>query len=230
MVKVKICGITSLEDAVAATEAGADLLGFICWPRSPRFVPQETVRSIVRGVRRYAQATAGDIPQPTIGQTPRVPRFVGVFVNAPAADVRRMLDLTGLDYAQLHGDEPVDDLLDIGGRGYKALRPTTAQRALTDAALFGPLVRHRGPRLLIDTYDPSAYGGTGSRGDWELAAKLAKQTSHLLLAGGLTPENVADAVRAVRPWGVDVASGVESSPGRKDQTRVADFIRKAKAA
>lgn len=230
MVKVKICGLTSLEDAVAATEAGADLLGFICWPRSPRFVQPDAIRSIVRGVRRYAQATAPNIPQPTIVQAPRVPRFVGVFVNSPSGDVRRTLDLCGLDYAQLHGDEPVDDLLDIGGRGYKALRPTTAQRALTDAALFGPLVRHRGPSLLVDSYDPATYGGTGQRSDWDLAAKLAKETPHLLLAGGLTPDNVADAVRAVRPWGVDVASGVESSPGRKDHAAVTTFIQKAKAA
>ncbi len=230
MVKVKICGNTSLEDAIAATEAGADLLGFICWPRSPRYLQPDAIRTIVRGVRRYAQATAANIPQPTIVQTPRVPRFVGVFVNAPVGDVRRLLDLCGLDYAQLHGDEPVDDLLDIGGRGYKALRPSSASRALTDAALFGPLVRHRGPRLLIDSYDPAAYGGTGQRADWDLAAKLAKQTSHVLLAGGLTPENVAEAVRTVRPWGVDVASGVESAPGRKDHARVADFIQRAKAA
>jgi len=230
MVKVKICGITSLEDAIAATEAGADLLGFICYLRSPRYVQPDTIRSIVRGVRRYAQATAPNIPQPTIVQAPRVPRFVGVFVNAPVGDVRRILDQCGLDYAQLHGDEPVDDLLHIGGRGFKALRPTSAARALTDAALYSPLVRHRGPRLLVDTYDAAAYGGTGNRGDWELAAKLAKQTPHMLLAGGLTIENIADAIRTVRPWGVDVSSGVEISPGRKDHQRMAEFVRLAKAA
>jgi phosphoribosylanthranilate isomerase len=230
MVKVKICGITSVADAVAATDAGADLLGFICYARSPRYIAPEAIGEVVRAVRTHAQAVAATTPQPTIGQTPRVPRFVGVFVNSPVDDVRRVVEAGGLDYAQLHGDEPVDDLLDIGGIGFKALRPSSVARALTDAALFAPLVRHRGPSLLIDTYDPSYFGGTGTRGDWELAARIARETPHLILAGGLTPDNVAAAIRAVRPWGVDVASGVEASPGVKDHARVFAFIRRAKAA
>ncbi len=239
MVTVKICGITNSEDALAAVEAGADFLGFICYAKSPRYVPPEGIRAVVRAVRAAAAAArraavsvgAGQGRAPSLPAAPsRVPRFVGVFVNAPVADVRHALDFCGLDYAQLHGDEPVDDLPAIGGRGYKAIRPNSRERAFTDAALFAPLVRHNGPRLLIDAYDPDAFGGTGQRTDWELAARLALQTRHLLLAGGLSPANVAEAVRAVRPWGVDVSSGVEAAPGRKDQDKVRAFIAAAKAA
>jgi phosphoribosylanthranilate isomerase len=241
MVTVKICGITNSEDALVAVEAGADFLGFICYAKSPRFVPPEGIRAVVRAVKaaasasRRASVAAGVGPGSRLGggisiNPPRVPRFVGVFVNAPVADVRHVLDFCGLDYAQLHGDEPVDDLPAIGGRGYKAIRPNTRERAFTDAALYAPLARHHGPHLLIDAYDPGAFGGTGQRTDWELAARLALETRHLLLAGGLTPANVTEAVRAVRPWGVDVSSGVEAAPGRKDHDKVRVFVAAAKAA
>lgn len=232
MVSVKICGLTSIEDARAAAAAGADLLGFMFYAQSPRYVAPDQVRAIVRALRsdaaaaRRAASSHNDAPS----QAARLPRMVGVFVNAPIADVRRILEYCYLDYAQLHGDEPVDDLPALDGRGYKAIRPNNSTRALTEAALYSALVRHYGPHLLVDAYDAAAYGGTGRRGDWELAARVAAQTRHMLLAGGLTPENVADAVRAVRPWGVDVSSGVEDSPGRKDHDAVRRFIANAKSA
>lgn len=227
MVSVKICGLTNAEDAAIAVQAGADFLGFICYAKSPRFVTPETIRSIIRSVKATAAAErrAAGTKRGT-----RVPRFVGVFVNAPVADVRHTMEFCGLDFAQLHGDEPVDDLPAIGGRGYKAIRPGNRERALTDAALFAPLARHHGPHLLIDAFGPDAYGGTGQRTDWDLAARLAATTRHLLLAGGLSPENVAAAVRTVRPWGVDVSSGVELAPGRKDHDKVRAFIESAKSA
>jgi phosphoribosylanthranilate isomerase len=228
MVTVKICGITNAEDAAIAVQAGADFLGFICYAKSPRFVTLDAIRSIVCSVRATAHSERRAAPP---GARPsRIPRFVGVFVNAPVPDVRHALDYCGLDFAQLHGDEPVDDIPAIGGRGYKAIRPNSRERAFNDASLFAPLARHHGPRLLLDAYDPDAYGGSGQRTDWDLAARIALQTRHMLLAGGLTPANVADAVRTVRPWGVDVSSGVELAPGRKDHDKVRAFIRAAKDA
>jgi phosphoribosylanthranilate isomerase len=215
MTLVKICGTTSLEDALAAAEAGADLLGFILYPKSPRYVTPERIAAIVAGVR-------ATIPTP--------PRCVGVFVNTPPAEVLEMLAQTGLDLAQLHGDEPAAALSALQGRGFKAVRPTGLENALALAATYASIGAAAGPDLLIDAYDPQAYGGTGQRADWGAAAVVAQRVSHLLLAGGLTPDNVAAAVQAVRPWGVDVASGVEISPGRKDYAKVQAFIAAAKGA
>jgi phosphoribosylanthranilate isomerase len=234
-VKIKICGITSLEDARVAMHAGADMLGFIFYTKSSRFIGAEAVRTIVRALRAdITDAVALRAAPPAAGSAPRLParlpRMVGVFVNAPTADVRHTLDYCFLDYAQLHGDEPVDDLPALEGRAFKAIRPTATARALSDAALYSGVVRHRGPHLLLDTYDPTAYGGTGKRSDWEMAARVAAETPHMLLAGGLTPSNVGAAVRAVRPWGVDVSSGVESSPGHKDHEAVRHFIATARTA
>ena len=213
MTLVKICGTTNLEDALAAAQAGADLLGFILHPKSPRYVAPEMIAEIVAGVRAA-------IPTP--------PRCVGVFVNTPPDEVLAVLAQTGLDLAQLHGDEPAAALRALQGRGFKAVRPTGLEDALA-------LVREytwlgAGPDLLIDAYAPHAYGGTGQRADWMAAAAVAQRVPHLLLAGGLTPENVVAAVEAVKPWGVDVASGVEASPGRKDHAKVRAFIASVKGA
>ena len=211
MTIVKICGTTNLEDALAAVEAGADLLGFILYAKSPRYVAPAMVAEIVAGVRAA-------VPAP--------PRFVGVFVNAPPDEVLAVLAQTGLDLAQLHGDEPAAALAALQGRGFKAVRPTGLDDALALAEAYAAL--GAGPDLLIDAYAPHAYGGTGQRADWTAAAAVAQRVPHLLLAGGLTPENVAAAVEAVKPWGVDVASGVEASPGRKDHAKVRAFVAAAK--
>lgn len=210
---VKICGTTNLDDALAAAEAGADLLGFIFYPRSPRYVAPALVAEIVREVRAQCAAP---------------PRCVGVFVNTPLQDVQAILAQTNLDLAQLHGDESVDHLQALAGRGFKAIRPTNIQEAMASAAVYAPFGSPWGPQLLIDAYHPHLYGGGGRRGDWEVAAAVAQQVERLLLAGGLTPETVTEAVRQVKPWGVDVASGVEAAPGRKDPAKLRAFIAAAK--
>ena len=217
MTKVKICGITNVEDAHVAVAAGADLLGFILYPKSPRYVAPLRIREIV--------ATLWESCQPGV-----IPRFVGVFVNAEVDFVTDTLAQTGLDFAQLHGDEPPEWVAALSGRGYKALRPTGLEDALAGADLFGSCGPASGPRLLIDAFDPSAYGGTGHKADWHAAAAVARRCPGLLLAGGLTPENVAAAVQAVQPWGVDVSSGVEAAPGRKDPDLVRAFVADAKNA
>jgi len=211
MTIVKICGTTNLEDARVAADAGADLLGFILYAKSPRSVAPAMVAEIVAEVRAA-------IPSP--------PRFVGVFVNTPPDEVLAVLAQTGLDLAQLHGDEPTAALRVLHGRGFKAVRPAGLEDALVLAEAYAML--GAGPDLLIDAHDPHAYGGTGQRADWMAAAAVARRIPHLLLAGGLTPENVAAAVAAVKPWGVDVASGVEQRPGRKDHAKVRAFIAAAK--
>jgi phosphoribosylanthranilate isomerase len=211
MTQVKICGLTNLTDALVAVEAGADLLGFIFFPKSPRNVTPETVAAIIPAVRQS---------NPTI-------KTVGVFVNERADRIATIVDQTGLDYVQLHGDETVDWFTSLNGRCYKALRPADAQEAATQAATYALLSTLDGLRWMLDAYDPNAYGGTGKRADWRAAAQLARQYPGLLLAGGLTAENVAQAIGVVHPWGVDVASGVEAEPGRKDHAKVREFVAQA---
>ncbi len=222
--KVKICGLTNLADAQAALAAGADLLGFIFFPKSPRYVPPERVRAIIQALgfdrdRQSAVAT------------------VGVFVNESSAAVAQILDFCGLDLAQLHGEEAPEMVTgDLHGRSYKALRPRSLDEALDLASRYAPASsprpslggeEHR-PALLVDAYHPHLRGGTGETGDWSMAAALAGRYP-LLLAGGLCPANVAEAVRAVRPWGVDVSSGVESAPGQKDHAAMQAFVAAAQA-
>lgn len=212
--KVKICGITSVEDGLAAAEAGADFLGFIFHPKSARYVSIDGAQAIMAAVRRQFR--------------PHEPQGVGVFVNTPPAQVQYVLYTAGLAYAQLHGDEGAANVAALRGRAYKALRPTTIEEGLTGVNLFAHLGPQDGPSLLVDAFHPVEYGGTGVQGDWALAAAIAERTPRLLLAGGLTPDNVASAAAAVRPWGVDVSSGVEASPGRKDHAKVAAFVRAAR--
>ena len=218
--RVKICGLTNLEDAQVAMEAGADLLGFIFYEKSPRYVDPRTVASIVGTLKSAPRS-----PLPT----PRFPIFVGVFVNPSLEQVTQMLNHCDLDLAQLHGEEDPDLLALLARRAFKALRPRSVVEAEADASRFARFGPGGGPDLLVDAYHPDARGGTGLAGDWNLAAGLARQY-RLLLAGGLTPGNVANAIRQVRPWGVDVASGVEAAPGRKDHTQVRTFIAAAKGS
>ena len=204
MIRVKICGNTRLEDARQAVDAGADLLGFIFYPKSPRKIGVGEARAISRALRGRAI-------------------LVGVFVNEPADAVRATLAEAEIDLAQLHGEESVATVAGFGGQAFKALKRAGAAGASADEyAAVGPGDPAR-PQLLLDADHATLYGGTGQRADEGLAATLARR-HRLLLAGGLTPENVAAAIAAVRPWGVDVASGVEAEPGRKDHSRVARFI------
>lgn len=216
-VKVKICGLTNLADAEAAVEAGADLLGFIFYPKSPRYVSPEMVQAIVAALR------GGDN-----GRSASGPLMVGVFVNTAADEIAAILDQTGLDYAQLHGDEPPATVAALNGRGFKALRPTSADLALAQAADYAAYPGPAAPQLHIEGYSPTAYGGAGARADWSIAAQVAAAYPRLLLAGGLDPDIVHLAIRQVRPWGVDVSSGVETSPGRKDHAKLRAFIAAAR--
>jgi phosphoribosylanthranilate isomerase len=198
MTIIKICGIKTLDDAITASKAGADMLGFNFHPKSVRFIEVGACRDVMQVLRGSTKITC-----------------VGVFVNAPAAEIRATLDTCGLSLAQLHGDETQETLDALDGRAFKAFRGIPAQ--------LNGFARSQPPAFLIDAAVDGAYGGTGVTADWSAAAELAKRYP-LLLAGGLKSENVAAAVRQVRPWGVDVASGVESSPGRKDAGRIKAFI------
>ena len=222
MTRVKICGITNLEDALCAANAGADFLGFIFFRKSSRYVAPEQAAEITSGVSEHISASAR-CPAPGSG-----PRFIGVFVNAPLDVVEETMRLANLDYAQLHGDEPPALVEALHGRGFKALRPTSVTEASADAEWYADLGTGDGPQLLIDAYDPNEYGGTGKRADWQAAADLGRSYPRLMLAGGLTHRNVAAAVDAVRPWAVDVSSGVEIAPGRKSPDKVRAFISAAK--
>ena len=219
---IKVCGITNVTDAQAAVEAGADMLGFILYPGSRRCVTPDQARQLLL---ELAAARAHVMT-------------VGVFVNETPIAIRQALDYCGLDAAQLHGEEPPellglsdDQPAPLAGRAYKALRPASLDEAHAQAHRYAlPIDRRaagRLPALLLDAYDPQLRGGTGQTGDWRLAAALAQQYP-LLLAGGLTPTNVAQAIVAVRPWGVDVASGVETAPGRKDPAALSAFIAAAR--
>lgn len=199
MTKIKICGITNLDDAVAAIEAGADMLGFNFYPKSPRFIDIGLCRGITSRLRnRYANVV-----------------FVGVFVNMPPVEVYATIETCGLALAQLHGDESLQDVAALNGRAFKAFRGVPAD--ITD------YTRSDAPALLVDAAAKGVYGGSGIVANWSAATELSKRVP-LLLAGGLTPENIADAVRQVQPWGVDVASGVESIPGKKDAEKMKRFV------
>jgi phosphoribosylanthranilate isomerase len=210
---IKICGVTTLEDALLCVEAGADILGLNFYPPSPRYVAPESARAITDGLRR----TSGEA----------CPLLVGVFANAGAREIARIVQVAGLDAAQLSGDETPAALADLGGRGFKAIRPRSRDEALVLAGRFllKPLPGdERLPSLLVDAYHKDLYGGTGDQASVEVALAAKEIAPRLMLAGGLTPENVAGRVRAIRPWGVDVASGVERAPGVKDAARVRAFI------
>ena len=210
MVRVKICGITNVEDALAAAEAGADFLGFIFYPPSPRYVTPEQAGEIIAALRRLEGETGRQHPT----------RAVGVFVDEELDRVRETIRECDLDYAQLHGEEPPEVVAALGQRVIKALRV----RSAADVERLGA---YRAAAYLLDAYHPTMQGGTGQAWDWELAT-AAKQYGPVILAGGLNPDNVAGAVRRVRPYGVDVSSGVESSPGRKDIAKVRRFVAAAK--
>ncbi len=207
--KVKICGITSVDDALMCAEAGADLIGLNFYPKSPRYLTRDAACKIVAALRA--------LPQP--------PTLAGVFVNETAETMKVVLDNCNLDLAQLSGDESNKVLEAMGpGRAFKAIR-NMRYEIRNMYPPFGSRIPY--PELLFDAHAAGQYGGTGQVADWKTAAQIAKEC-RLLLAGGLTPENVAAAVRQVRPWGVDVASGVEAAPGVKDRAKVVSFIRAAK--
>ncbi|MDD3580604.1 MAG: phosphoribosylanthranilate isomerase [Desulfobacca sp.] len=200
MVRVKICGLTNLADARLASDLGAHALGFIFYPKSPRYIAPEAARDI-------------------IAQLPPLVLSIGVFVNEELATVRKLSDQIGLDWVQLHGEEPPDYCQALGRNVIKVI-PVKDATSLDLMTAYQGRVR----AFLLDTYKSGQKGGTGQTFDWSLAVQ-AKTRGPVILAGGLTPENVAAAVQAVHPTAVDVASGVEAAPGRKDPNKLRAFFK-----
>jgi len=201
MVAVKICGITRAQDAELCVAAGADAIGLNFHPRSPRCVTPEVARVLAATIAGRALV-------------------VGVFVDAPYEVIVRVKTEVGLGCVQLHGDEPPELLSRLLPHAYKAIR-------VRDEGSIAAARRYGGEHILLDAYVPGEPGGTGHTFNWALATRLASER-RVTLAGGLTPENVAQAIAAVRPYCVDVASGVESAPGIKDPGKVRAFIAAAK--
>jgi len=201
-VRVKICGITNLPDAQVAVEAGADALGFVFYDQSPRFIPANTAAEISRALPRFTLR-------------------VGVFVNPAEELVRRAIGECGLGLLQFHGEEPPEFCMQFGLMSMKAFR-------IRDAGSLKELPKYRTDAWLLDAYSSDTLGGTGGKFNWNLAVEVQKLGKPFFLAGGLTPENVAEAIRQVKPFGVDVSSGVEFSSGKKDPAKVRAFINEAK--
>ena len=201
-VKVKVCGMTSLEDALVAVEGGADAVGFIFYKKSPRSVTMKTVREIVLELPPFVDT-------------------VGVFVDETAEQINKIADYCNLDIIQLHGDESPTFCKKIRRKVIKAFR-------IKDMQSVKKISNFQVSGFLLDTFSENLHGGTGKVFDWNLALP-AKKFGPVIMAGGLTPNNVQQAVRQIRPYGVDVCSGVESEPGIKDHKKVRAFLKNANA-
>ena len=197
-VRVKVCGITSPEDALLAAEAGASAIGLIFWPNSPRFVDRATARRIVEALPSFVLR-------------------VGVFVDQSLDMLTRTSDDVGLDIIQLHGNERPEMVACLPRRVLKAIRVGTE-------SVLEEVEQYESAAILLDTKDEQRPGGTGQSFDWRLAQQVRAKVPFLVLAGGLTPENVAAAIKSVGPDAVDVSSGVESSPGKKDPLKLKGFM------
>jgi phosphoribosylanthranilate isomerase len=205
-VKVKICGITNWTDARRAVEAGAQFLGFNFYRPSPRYIQPAAARRIIR---RLPDGIAA----------------VGVFVNEPEANMLAVARRVGLDYLQLHGDEPPEQVARLK-REIPVIKAVRVRDSFRPKQLdsFG-----RASAILLDGFDARRHGGTGKTFNWNLA-RGSNGSRRIFLAGGLTPENVAEAIRVARPYAVDVCSGVEARPGRKDPARIVALMWAVKAA
>ena len=228
MVKVKICGITSLNDALAAIEAGADMLGFNFYRPSPRFIEPEHASQIIDRVRRDAPSV----------------KLVGVFVNEDLDNLLLTVSLFGIDMVQLHGDESPDMCRELSGRleladdpgagivksfrgeNYPAAEIIKALR-VTDDFDVSDTTRYAVDAIMLDAFHQTLRGGTGKTIDWDIARAAAARVERLFLSGGLSPENVAEAIARVRPFAVDACSSLEAAPGRKDASRMRAFVRAA---
>jgi phosphoribosylanthranilate isomerase len=202
-VRVKICGITSVADGLAAAEAGADMIGLMLFEGSPRHITIAQAAEISRALSPFVLK-------------------VGVFVNPTESEVMEAIATCGLNLLQFHGDEPSDFCTQFGLMSVKALRVQNAES-------ISALENYATDAFLLDAYSKSGLGGTGEKFNWDLAIEAQRFNKPIFLAGGLTPENVAEAVRQVRPFAVDVSSGVESAPGKKDAAKVRAFIAAAKS-
>jgi phosphoribosylanthranilate isomerase len=203
MIKIKICGITNLEDALAAAAAGADALGFNFYKKSPRCIEPQKAAEIIEQLPPFI-----------------VP--VGIFVNEREDRIREILAATGIQAVQFHGDESPEFCQRFGGRVIKAFQ-------VKDKESLKNMAHYRVGAFLLDSYKDGVRGGTGVAFDWHLAV-VAKTFGKVILAGGLTPENVAEAVKLVQPYGVDVAGGVEKEKGVKDHAKLKKFITEVRRA
>jgi phosphoribosylanthranilate isomerase len=210
MVKVKICGITNLNDARQAIEAGADMLGFNFYRPSPRFVEPDEARKIIDSLKREAEFVA-----------------VAIFVDESLESLIEQVRKSGVDAVQLHGDETVAYCADLKS----VLNGTTIIKALRVSGSFQPgtATNYAVDAIMLDAFHNSLRGGTGKVIDWEIAEKTRELVPELFLSGGLSPENVAEAIARVRPFAVDACSRLELSPGRKDPSRVKAFVRAARS-
>lgn len=204
MTRVKICGITRVEDGLAAAQAGADAIGLVFVAKSPRHVTPEQARAVSRTLPPFVSTVA-------------------LFVNPTEAEVQAVLKTARPDVLQFHGEEPAAFCRSFGVPYLKAFRVRPGVDLLQSAASYDDA-----QGWLLDAWSEADHGGTGERFDWDLIPRALPRP--MLLAGGLTPDNVAAAVRATRPWAVDVSSGVEASKGIKDAARIAAFIKEARNA
>jgi len=204
-VRVKICGITNLEDARAAVDSGADALGFIFFAGSPRHISPESAAEIISALPPFISR-------------------VGVFVDAPVDGILEIAGTTGIDTIQLHGSESPAECVEIAA---SKLTVVKAFR-IKEAASLDLIGAYRASAFLLDSYVSGQLGGTGAKFNWDLAVKAKQSGTPIILAGGLDPENVGDAVSKVAPYALDVSSGVEISPGKKDHAKVRRFISQAK--
>ena len=207
---VKICGITNLDDAVAAVDAGADILGYNFFRGSPRYIaPEECLE-----IQQHLKGEGFEI------------RTAGIFVDTPADEIVEIHGFCELDLVQLSGAATPEQVIRVGVPAIVSIREPDYEAAILEVKGYADSPKE--VRFIFDRLHPGVFGGTGEVGDWHLASQVASRFP-ILLAGGLSPENVQQACDEVQPWGVDVASGVESSPGRKDPVKMQAFVRAAKS-
>lgn len=220
MVQVKICGITTYEDAHYSAEVGANMLGFNFVKQSPRYIEPKAATEICDKLRTEFGAAC--------------PVLVGIFVNDGVGKISQITNEVGLDAAQLSGDESDSMLVELRGLGYKGIQPMNRAMALEDVNYYEKTFPQNAklPSILVDAYHPNLRGGTGDQTSDAVATAVREAVPRMMLAGGLKPDNVAERITAIRPWGVDVASGVEvdGQPGVKDHHKLKTFIEAAQFA